>query len=417
MDQLQTVDDIPQLANLEVPPSKYISTRLGKPRRADENQNDSVHDFFRSANPPAHRTYAPFPLPYEVTPPSHPSHSTSHPPPPPPPRSPPPSVHYEYPVEARREHGDSSRQDGGALTAHQSQPRPSGDSLTLPPLHALSIPGAGPSDRRYAGQPPSQQYSSHQGDISGHYPVGHSQVQYGYSANTQPTPVPPPPQQQNPYYPPTPTSALSPQFNGPIYPPGSHISASQAASLSTHPSYCRTSKYSVTPVTPVNQFYPESYNASYPHAATQIPPRQAPSYTFIPDTLVEGQSVVRPPLSPPIDPRLQEPASGPGYYPGVPMAAPSVYSTSPTYRARPNVETASHGALHASPLSEVRAEWDDAARRSPSLSPRSTTSSIGKKLDLAPLRSLTRPHPYSKPRDKFDDKALMAFSGRRNSFD
>ncbi len=424
MDQLQTVDDIPQLANLEVPPSKYISTRLGKPRRADEHQNDTVHDFFRSSNAPAHRTYAPFPLPYEVTPPSHPSHSTRHPAPPSP-GSPPPTVQYEYPAEARRQHDDASRQDGGVLSAHQSQARQPSDSLTLPPLHALSIPGAGPSDRRYTGQPSSQQHSSHHGDIPTHYPVGHSQVQYGYPANTYPSPVVPP--HHNSYYPPTPTSALTPQFGGQVYQPQPtpHIShghprdiscaAPQVTSQPTHPAHCHTSKYSVTPTMPVNQMYPESYPDSYPHATTHISLRQAPSsYTFVPQTSVEGQGVVRPPLSPPIDPRLRESEAGPACFPGMPAAAPSVYSASPTYRVRPSIEIASHAGCHPS---ESREDWEDAARHSPSLSPRSTTSSIGKRLDLAPLRSLTRLHPYSKPRDKFDDKALMAFSGRRNSFD
>ncbi|KLO11748.1 hypothetical protein SCHPADRAFT_854918 [Schizopora paradoxa] len=421
VDQLQTVDDIPILANLEVPPSKYISTRLGKPRRIDEHhQNDTVHDFFRSTSAPAHRTYAPFPLPYEVTPPSHPSHPSRAP------RSPPPQVQYEYPAEARRNLADTSRHDADFSTAHQSQQRHSGDSLTLPPLHALSIPGAaGPSDRRYAGQPPSQQNPSHQGDIPAQYDSGNSQVQYGYPTNGYSSPVAPHPQ-QTPYYPPTPTSAQTPQYGSPAYPTTYYASdgaireipyaAPQVPSHPTQPAHCHASKYSVTPTTPVNQTYPDSYTSSYPHADTYSRPRQAPPYTFMPPTPVEGQNVVRQPLPASIESHSQDSAIGQTCFTGMPAAAPPDYS-SPTYRVRPSVDIGSHAGSHPSPLSESREDWEDAARHSPSLSPRSSTSSIGKRLDLAPLRSLTRAHPYSKPRDKFDDKALMAFSGRRNSFE
>lgn len=78
MDRLQTVDDLPQLMGLEVPPGKYISTRLGKPRRQEDTivagpssqgSDPLTHDALRPTNMAALRTYAPFPMPYQVTPP------------------------------------------------------------------------------------------------------------------------------------------------------------------------------------------------------------------------------------------------------------------------------------------------------------------------------------------------------------
>ncbi|EJD02639.1 uncharacterized protein FOMMEDRAFT_86091 [Fomitiporia mediterranea MF3/22] len=78
VDRLQTVDDLPQLAGIEVPPGKYISTRLGKPRRQDDSivagtaghtADPPSHDVFRPTNATTSRTYAPFPMPYQVTPP------------------------------------------------------------------------------------------------------------------------------------------------------------------------------------------------------------------------------------------------------------------------------------------------------------------------------------------------------------
>ena len=72
------------------------------------------------------------------------------------------------------------------------------------------------------------------------------------------------------------------------------------------------------------------------------------------------------------------------------------------------------------PVAKDEREDDDAVTCSPrsaasSASASASASGTGaKRLDLAPLRTLTRVHPYR--RDKFDDKALMAFSaGRRNS--
>ena len=94
VEKLRTVEDFPHLACLDVPPGKYISTRLGKPRTQSDtstrhpsiigSDNRRALDVFRPGNVQPYRTYAPFPMPYQG-PPSHP-HAYQHS----------PDVHQQY---------------------------------------------------------------------------------------------------------------------------------------------------------------------------------------------------------------------------------------------------------------------------------------------------------------------------------
>ena len=92
VDRLRTVEDIPHLASLDVPHGKYISTRLGKPRtQADASarhpsivgsDNRRALDVYRPGNSQSCRTFAAFPMPYQVPPPHSQQHS--------------PDVHQQY---------------------------------------------------------------------------------------------------------------------------------------------------------------------------------------------------------------------------------------------------------------------------------------------------------------------------------
>ncbi|PAV18444.1 hypothetical protein PNOK_0528600 [Pyrrhoderma noxium] len=359
VDRLQTVDDIPHLAGLEVPPSKYISTRLGKPRRNEDTSNNtsihpSQHDVFRPNNLSAARTYAPFPLPYQVTSPTH--HQTvNHPYVTDTNRQYPGHLHLDYPQQP---HGrpNAQRDYYGPASAHGSHYLD--NSLTLPPIGTVSNSGANPALRHTTEYTSPQQgyYQQQRQFIEGH--PSHQQSYAPYS--------PPSDHQRGTLQLPTPVSSSShsPLYSPHEYPESSSVYSGPASGLPFHP----TSSASTN--------YPQNYCPT-PDERGRLPP---------PITIPTRHSQLPSPLS-----------RSPGEH---------SYSYSPRRTSHPP------------PISDARddhsATFDSA---SPPQSPVSAVSSVstpgGKQLNLAPLRTLVRAHPYK--RDKFDDRALMAFSGRKVS--
>lgn len=389
VDRLQTVDDKPELASLEVPPGKYISTRLGKPRRADDsnrnlNSPPSLHDVFRPANAAAPRTYAPFPMPFQVTPPqpggiassSQPySHSNQH--------SSPAINGYDYAQQQQQvslvlpTRGETSRQNYGGMPPRYPE------GPTLPPINSLASPSSAPPVDQ---QIPDYFSTMQQRAFSQR---AHDQGNYGV-----PTPAPP----HYLHYPhtqeaqrqfmqlPTPTSSSS--HSSPVYSPHEQSDGSGYGGhlMLSYPS-------------------PASSVGGHLQAGASYPSQEASTY---------GYSY----------PYSQERRSGPsamGSYESANASSPEDQKSSSESPAnRPILTLPPHIAnRYTPPLSEPREDNDGSysSGLSPPQSPLSAISSSsnpgGKQLNLAPLRTLVRAqtHPYR--RDKFDDKALMALSGRR----
>lgn len=415
VDRLQTVDEIPELVNLDVPPGKYISTRLGKPRRPDETLNAgsanngtaNVHDVFRPANASALRTYAPFPLPYEAAPQANGGqnmHLTAqhqygqqHPGP-----TPPPFNAYDFSQYPQRPFRDRSERNDFYGAMHPSGY--SDNTLTLPPINAsASISGAPSSDRHYSEYSPTnaQQGPSHLDARYQSYPSQGSE------------------QHRAPYLPPTPTVSSS-QYGSPIYPTPTSVSPHDYFNNHMgHPGAPQHQQHrepypSPFPSPPAQKF-PSMSPQNYHNPASHPPPEHSPihlektAFPLSPVTGVPSSARIDLPYTydPRIDPRLlaEETESSEKISQSHPEVSPRV----PTLRL-PSPRR--HSPQDVAGRDEQ--EDEDVATCSPR-STASTASAVGaKRLDLAPLRTLVRAHPYR--RDKFDDKALMAFSaGRRNS--
>ncbi|KAL5507561.1 hypothetical protein ACEPAH_7017 [Sanghuangporus vaninii] len=351
VDRLQTVDDLPQLRGLEVPPGKYISTRQGKPRRQDDhiaagsiaNGADLLTPgISRSTSVSASRTYAPFPLPYQVTPPAMPSISQQH--------------LYDPRLQ------------------YYGQPPLSVNGYNPPEQPSRSM-NVDPDARRHHYGPPA--------DIP--RPAEQARVQpHGYYSG--------PPSFQHHY----------PAFQYSYGPSGtnSHINLQLPTPTATS---CQSSPgYSPHDYTGESTAYSGSPSLLYgsPAAGGSEPLPSQVYHSLLP---IPVDRLKRPP---PINiPSLTRPE------------LPSPESLSPG-EMRPTLSLPPHLASRLSPpMSDARDErpQGNSVSLSPPQSPHSAVSSSsvpgGKQLSLAPLRSLARPHPYR--RDKFDDKALMALSGRR----
>lgn len=417
VDRLQTVDDMPELASLEVPQGKYISTRLGKPRRMDDGSGSpAVHDVFRPANMSAARTYAPFPLPYAVTPPHH-LHQDSN--------SIQAQSHVIHPcgfdyTHPRPDQPEPPRHFYGSTPAHH--PRFPNSPLTLPPIHALdSNNGSQVTDNRQTWS--ASHDNSANGDGVSHH-SGHLYASYNQPGADQHSPM-----QRPTYYPPTPTSSSS-QNESPLYPsPVSGLPPSEHAhQLPTqfplreaYPSPYPSPPTRYPPMPPA-QSYPDTHSCHFSgyhiNANQGTPPNTMAGHSPTMFTSPNHTAETQPPqtqydsfdreFTPSQVPQVSQ------YYTteNVPTSAPSPLHQHPGSTISPRRPTVTLSVPQDHRPSPPMSEVHDDGTASPQLSPRSTGSASNKRLlDLAPLRSLQRTHPYR--RDKFDDRALSLLNSHR----
>ncbi|THH05960.1 hypothetical protein EW145_g4418 [Phellinidium pouzarii] len=363
VDRLQTVDDFPQLAGLDVPPGKYVSTRLGKPRRMEDANgagsninggSSSLHDVFRPANVTATRTYAPFPLPYQVTPPHH---STQQ------------NFHDTY---QRQQHGPEP-------------PHSHSNGFDYSPQHQISriVQTPGESSRQfYAAPSMERQPADYSPDIhSRGYPPQYDNANPSLQPHYLPYP-PPADHHRATLQLPTPTSSSS--HSSPVYSPHEHPNNSVYGGPLMMSYSPPAASSSMPPLRP----YRSPHTLPYTYTPQFVQERQPPQIIVPPQMQSEPPS--------PSNPKSPESASSP---------------------RRPTLTLPPHLASRFSPpVSDARDEHgEDTAPQSPRSAASSSCVQGGKQLNLAPLRTLVRAqaHPYR--RDKFDDKALMAFTGRKIS--